>query len=153
MSDTPIGQECKLYYNAGTRAARSWVEIKRAVDVTLNLSKGDADTSRRESSWELKRGALKQAGIDFGYRYKVGADTVFDALLDSVLNNTPIELAAMDGDIATAGSQGLAMFCEIMQANRDEPLADGVSVAFTAAPTDHEEGGSLAEPEWLTISA
>lgn len=153
MRDTPIGQECKLYYNSGTHASPTWVEIKRAIDVSLAMGKGEADMSRRESGEELARGALKQRNIDFGYRYKIGADTVFDALMDSYVNGTPIQFAVMDQDITTAGAQGLRAFCEVMKADRDEPLADGVTVAFSAKPTDHEESGALVEPDWYEISA
>lgn len=152
MTTGVIGQECKAYYNSGTHAAPSWVEIKRGVDFTLNLGKGEAETSRRESGWEFKRGALKQASVDFGYRYKRGVDTVFDALFDSWANGTAVEFAIMDQIITASGAQGLRAFCEVFSSNMDQPLADGVVVQITASPTDHEEAAALIEPDWYIVT-
>ena len=46
-----------------------------------------------------------------------------------------IGLAAMDGDIATNGSQGLWADCMIMDFSRDEPLEEAIGVKVTAKPT------------------
>lgn len=149
MSNAVTGNACKLYYNTGTDATPTWVEVTRAKDVSAPLSKGEADVSRRESNWKMSKGTLKEGGLEFGYQYKLGSDSVFDALVDSYLNGTPIQFAVMDQAIATSGAWGFKLFSEVMELPIDQPLEDGVVINVSAKPTDHEESGSLVEPDFI----
>lgn len=142
-----VGQEAKLYRNTGTHATPTWVEMKRAIDVSITSTKDKADTSRRESSVKRQKGAMKDLGIEFGYRYKRGTDADWDALWDSFWNGTPIEFAVMDGDIGTTGNKGLLMYCEVFDFPSDEPLSESKTYNVGVAPTDYEEADVLIEPE------
>lgn len=148
-----VGHECKLYYNSGTHASPTWVEVKRAIDVSVALSKGEAEASRRESKWKLSRGGLKELGVDFGYRWKPGGDTVFDALWDSFLNGTAVEVYVADGDAATNGTEGIRGFIEVMEMPYEQGLEETQTINVAAKLTDWEEASALVEPDWYVISA
>lgn len=153
MSGT--GNQGKLYRNTGTDASPVWSEVKRVIDLTTPLTKGEADVSRRESNWKLLKGTIKEGAIEFGYRYKRGADGTdaeYVALLGSYTAGTAIQFAAMDGDITTSGARGFKAFCECFDLTKNQPLTDGMVVSVVLKPTDHEESSSLVEPELVTIS-
>jgi len=146
-----VGKDCKLYLNGGTHATPTWTEITKAINVSANLGKGEADVSSRETSWKLAKGALKELEISFTYRHKAGADTVFDALLAAYLADTAVEFAVMDAAITESGAQGPRAFCEIFSMNLTQELENASEYEFTLKPTYHEESGSLIEPEWYEV--
>lgn len=152
MTTTRVGTENKLYINTGTHASPTWVLIGRAKDVSVPASKSEADVSRRESKNKKTRGAQIEFGVDFGYQYKAGTDDVLDDLRDSFLNGTPIELAVMDGAIATSGSKGWRMYVEVMEFPTEEPLTDGKTIAIATKHTDYEESSTLIEPDYYVVS-
>ena len=67
-----------------------------------------------------------------------GSPEALDALLG---------LAVMDGDITTAGSQGLWADCAILKFDRQEKLAEDITVSISAKPTY-----SANAPQWKTIA-
>jgi hypothetical protein len=146
-----VGKDCKLYYNTGTHAAPSWVLMGRVRDVSVPLSKGEADVSRRESGWRLTKGALKENGLEFGYVYKSGTDTVFDMLLDSFLNDTAVEYAVMDDLITESGAQGLRCFMEVFEFPYDQALEEGQIFNVSLKGTPVEEASTLVQPDWYEI--
>ena len=148
-----IGQAGKLYRNTGTHATPVWSEMKRVKDVNVPLTKGEAEVSRRESAWEMFIGAMKQAGLSFGYQHKRGTDTDRAALADSYLNGTPIEFAVMDDDITTPGAFGFKGYFEVFEFPLDQPLKDGQTVACVCKLTEYEEAATLIEPELITIAS
>lgn len=147
-----VGHECKLYYNTGTHASPTWVEVKRAVDVSVGLSKGEADASRRESDWKLTRGGLKDLSVEFGYRWKPGGDTVFDAIWDSFVNNTAVQVYVADGDVGTADTEGIRGFVEVMENGYDQGLEETQLFNVSAKLTDWEEASALVEPDWFVTT-
>lgn len=62
-------------------------------------------------------------------------DDDFAAIRDAFLNRTGIEFAVMDGDIATAGSQGLRALCAVTNFSRNEALEEAITVSVTVKPT------------------
>lgn len=153
LTEKPVvGQECKLYYNSGTHATPTWVEMTKAINVSVSLGKGEADASARYSDWKLSKGSLKELEISFTYRHKQGADTVFDALRGSYLNGTAIQLAVMDAAITETGAQGPRAFCEIMKMDVSQELENTAEIDFAAKPCYHEESSTLIEPDWYEVS-
>lgn len=148
---TKVGHETKLYYNSGTNATPTWVLIKRGKDVSVPFDKSRADVSRKESKWKKERGAQLELGLEFGYVYKAGTDTVWTALLDSALNGTALEFAIMDGLITASGARGWRAYYEVMGFPTEEPLTDAKTYQVTCAHTDHEEAGALIEPSMYTV--
>jgi len=147
-----IGLDCKLYRNTGTTASPVWNEIQNVVDVTVALSKTEADTSSRAFAWKTRKGALKDASIDFQLR-AVAADADYTALLGSYLNGASIELLALDGPIATAGSQGLRAICEVFNFQAGQPLEGALTFDVSAKPTPaFDSAGAAIPPTWFTVS-
>lgn len=142
---TRIGLECKLFYNTGTYGSPTWVEAVNVRDLTMPLAKGEADTSRRGKKFRTRRGTLLDLSFDFNLIQEDG-DAFRAALLDSVLNNTPIELLALDGDVDEVGSEGWRATCEIFKNDRTEALEDAVMYDYSAKPTDSDN-----DPEWYEV--
>lgn len=152
LTEAPVvGKDCKLYLNSATNATPTWVEIKKAINVSANLGKGEADVSARFSGWKLSKGALKELEITFTYRHKAGADTVFDTLLAAYLAGTPKQFAVMDAAITESGAQGPKAFCEIFAMNLTQELENAAEFEFTLKPTYVEETGVLVEPQWMEV--
>jgi len=129
-----LGLDAKLYRNSGTYALRTWNELKNAKDVTLNLEAGEADASRRGSGgWRETLMALKDGSVEFELVYD-NADAEFTALKDAFFNGTTVELAVMDGDIATTGTQGLRATMSVVNFSRNEPLEEALTVSVTVTP-------------------
>ncbi|MEQ8785132.1 MAG: hypothetical protein RIC55_02500 [Pirellulaceae bacterium] len=152
LTEAPVvGKDCKLYLNSASHATPTWVEIKHAINVSANLGKGEADVSARISGWKLTKGALKELEISFTYRHKSGADTVFDTLLAAYLNDTPLEFAVLDADVAETGAQGPRAFCEVLSLNLTQELENAAEYELTIKPTYFEEGGLLIVPDWYEV--
>jgi len=147
-----VGKDCKLYINTGTHATPTWTEVERAINVSANLGKGEADVSARFSSWKLTKGALKELEISFTYRHHAGTDTVFDALMAAYIAGTPKEFLVLDADVTETGAQGPMAFCEIFSLNLTQELENAAEYEITLKPTYYEESGSLIEPEWYEVS-
>lgn len=145
------GKHCKVYYNTGTHGSPTWVLMKRVKDLSVPQSKGEVDVSRRESKNKLTKGGLIDRGLEFGYQYKRGSDTVWTALRTSFENGTPIEFLVLDDLVTENGAKGLRAYMEVMEFPHDEPLEDGVVYNVVAKVTDYEEGGSLVEPDWFLV--
>jgi hypothetical protein len=103
-----LGLDAKMFRNTGTYSTPVWNEIKNVRDVTLSLETGEADaTTRGNNGWRATVATLKDGSVEFDMVWD-SADDDFTAIRDAFLNKTALELAVMDGDIATTGSQGPA---------------------------------------------
>jgi len=130
-----LGLEAKLYRNTGTYGTPSWNEITNVKDLTLNLDKGEADvTTRGNNGWKATVATLKDASIEFDMVWDT-ADADFTAIKDAWLNNTTIELVALDGDIAVAGHQGLRATMMVTKFSRKESLEEALMVSVSVKPT------------------
>lgn len=144
-----LGMDAKLYFcAAGIGATPTWTELTNVKNVTLNLQKGEADvTTRANNGWKATAGTLKEGSIEFEMVWDT-ADAGFTALKNAYFNNSLIGLAAMDGPVATVGSQGLWADCMVIDFSRDEPLEEALSVKVTAKPTY-----SANPPIWKTVAS
>jgi len=145
-----FGLDAKLYYCvAGIGGSPTWTELTNVKNVTLSLTKGEADvTTRANSGWKATAGTLKEGSIEFEMVWDT-EDAGFTAIKDAYFSNTRIAIAAMDGPITgtgSNGSQGLWADCMITDFSRDEPLEDAISVKVTAKPTY-----SANAPIWKTV--
>lgn len=141
-----LGLDAKLYRNSGSFATPVWNEIKNAKDVTLNLEAGEADASRRGSGgWRETLRGLKDGSVEFELVYD-STDAEFTALKDAFFNGTTVELAVMDGDIATTGTQGLRATMSVLNFSRNEPLEEALTVSVTVKPAP-----SANPPQWMTV--
>ena len=142
-----LGLDAKLFRNTSTYASPTWNEITNVRDVTLNLEAGEADvTTRGNNGWRATIATLKDASIEFEMVWD-SADDDFTAVRDAFLNKAALELAVMDGAMATAGSQGLRASFMITSFSRNEPLEEAITVSVAAKPTY-----SANPPSWLTTT-
>ena len=141
-----LGLEAKLFRNTAVPPTTTWGEVKNVRDLTLNIEAGEADvTTRGNNGWRAILAALKDGSIEFEMVWDT-ADADFTAVKDAFFGNTPIEFAVMDGDIATAGSQGLRATMAITNFSRSEPLEEAITVSVTAKPTY-----SATPPSWMVV--
>jgi predicted secreted protein len=135
-----IGLDAKLYYHDGT----AFVEIATARDVTLNLEKGEADTSTRgNDGWRTRLATLKDASIDFEILAD-SEDAGYQALADAFFNDTQIEMLVMDGDKADTTSQGLRAFMGVFTFSRNEPLEEALTINVSVKPAP-----AATNPQWV----
>lgn len=142
-----LGLDAKMFRNTGTYATPVWNEIKNVRDVTLSLETGEADaTTRGNNGWRATVATLKDGSVEFDMVWDA-ADDDFTALRDAFLNKTALDMAVMDGDIATSGSQGLRASFMITNFSRNEPLEEAITASVTVKPTY-----SANPPEWMTVT-
>jgi hypothetical protein len=141
-----IGLEGKLFRNTATYEAPTWVEMKNVKDLTLSVEAGEADaTTRGNNGWKATLATLKDGSIEFDMVWDT-ADAGFTAVRTAFFSNAPIEFAVLDGNVATAGTQGLRASMAITKFSRNEPLEEAMSVSVVAKPTYSEH-----PPEWMVV--
>ena len=142
------GYQCKIYLNTDTWDSPTWSEIDLTRDLTLNLARSEADlSSRAGSGFKQYLASLLDAGVDLELVWDT-SNADFSAVLDAFLNNSTIELSIMDGDIETAGSEGMHADFVVTQCNRGEPLEGGVVANVTA-----KVAYSSNTPAWMTVAS
>jgi hypothetical protein len=143
-----FGMDGKLYFcEAGIGGTPDWTELTNVKDVTLNVETADADvTTRTNNGWKATAATLKEASIEFEMVWDT-ADEGFTAVQTAFFDRTAIGIAVMDGDVATAGSQGLWADCMVASFSRSEPLGEAMTVSVTLKPTYSENA-----PQWKTIA-
>jgi hypothetical protein len=159
-----LGLAAKLYYlTTGNRATwgtadadgvnegaapANLAEITVARDVTVDLSKGEADvTSRGANGWRQMVGTLKEGEITFDMIWDT-ADTSFAAIFSAYITDGTIAVAALDGANDEAGTEGLWADCSVTQFQKSEPLEEAQTVSVTLRPTY-----SSVAPEWVRVTA
>lgn len=147
MADPILGLNAKLYRNTGTWATPSWNEMDNVKDLTLNLTKGEADVSKRGSSWRLTVGTLLTAELTFQSIWDED-DTDLAAIQSAFLNGTSIELLILDKAVLSTGAQGLHAMFQITRYTRNEQLEQALTVDITAKPAYE----TTDVPEWFTVS-
>jgi hypothetical protein len=74
-------------------------------------------------------------------------DEGFTAIQEAYFDGTPVEVAVMDGDITTSGSQGLRATMAVTNFSRNEPLEEAITVSVTLKPTY-----AANAPEWMEVA-
>lgn len=147
------GDLCRLYYNSGTDASPTWVEIEKAKDVSFPLDIGESDASARDCEFKLSEAALIGIELTFGYQYTSGADTVYDALMAMAFGRTAKQFAIADGVIATVGTRYLSFFGKVFGVGNDEPLEGNKTAEFTVKPVRYYEASALIPPAFTTVAS
>lgn len=138
-----LGLDAKMYY--GTAGASAATVMSNVTNVTLNLTKGEADvTTRAASGWKLTVGTLNDASVEWEMIWDT-SDAGFTAMKNAFFNNTLTALKIMDG--SAAGSQGLDADFAITAFTRDEQLTEALKVKVTAKPAL-----SSRAPAWVTTA-
>jgi hypothetical protein len=105
------GVDCKMYYNTGTHASPTWVEIPQAQDVAIpDYGCNQVEAKARVSFYEAFVNGMIKLGLTFQYLHQRGTDTVRDALVGMVSGRSSKEFAVMDGGITLVGARGVRCF-------------------------------------------
>jgi hypothetical protein len=146
MTEPILGMDCIAYYcvtnldgSVTTPENASWLEMANFKDVTLSRSRAKADiTTRANRGHRASRGTFMEENITGKIMWLPG-DAAFDAIQSAFEVNTLLAMAFMDGDIDTAGSQGLVANMSVTGFTRNEPLEEGVTVDVTLEPSSQIE--------------
>lgn len=142
-----LGMNCRAYRNSGTYGSPTWVVNNDIRDLTLIIETGEADvTTRGNNGWEAMVATLKKGSIDTECIWD-SSNTEFKALFDAFLTNSVVEMAFLDGDIASNGSQGLRASFSVVKCSRKEPLTEAVKAEFNLKPTYAANG-----PLWVNAA-
>lgn len=140
-----LGLDGKTYRNTGTYATPIWNEVKNIKDLKLPIEKGSADvTTRLNNGWGADKATLKRASIDFQMVDDPLDDDII-ALTTAFFAGTTVEFAILDGDIVTAGTQGLRATMDIFKFERTEGLEEAMMFDVTIKPTF-----AANAPAWVT---
>lgn len=143
-----LSENAKLYRNSGSYGTPTWVEIDNVKDLTLNLDKDETDVTTRASGGfkEFVDGMI-DASVEWSMLWDT-SDANFTAIRTAFFAKTAVEFLILDGDEATAGSQGLRVTCMVKGFTRNETLGDALMVDVNIRPTKNAN----AAPAWYTAS-
>lgn len=142
-----LGINAKAYHNTGTYGTPVWDEMPNVKDVTISGDTSEADlTTRGGGGWAQVAGVITSGQVEFTSIWDP-ADTDLDAILTAWTGKTLIDMAFMDGAIATAGNQGLRAEMAVLNFTRNEPLEGALTVDITVKP-----GYSSNAPTWMTVA-
>lgn len=149
--DHRIGKDAKMYRNTGTHLIPVWVEMTRVSNVSQSLDKTKVDVPRRGTKYKYKGAGQIEGPLTFDYVYKPGTDVDFDALQDSFFNDTCFQVAVMDGNIATTGTEGFRAFMMVFSFPFDQgeetPQLFNVEMDLVAV----DEGSGVIDPSWYVV--
>jgi hypothetical protein len=158
-----LGMNAKMYYLA-TPPRASWgtadsdgvhegaapatlTEMGNVRDVTLNLEEGEADaTTRANAGWRATEPTLKEGSVEFEMVYDP-SNAGFTKFFSAWLNRTVIACAILDGDKASAGTEGLWADFKVINFSKSEPLEDVQMMSVTIKPAY-----SAVAPEWVRVT-
>lgn len=141
-----LGINAKAYHNTGSYGTPTWDEMPNVKDVTVSGDTSEADlTTRGGSGWAQTAGVITSGQVEFQAVWDA-ADTDLEAILDAWTGKTLIDMAFMDGNIATTGQQGLRAEFAVLNFTRNEPLEGALMVDITLKP-----GYSSNAPTWYEV--
>lgn len=133
MAGPGVGLDRKLYRNTASYATPTWAEIENVQDLTINDETTAADASSRKSAFKRYLAGQIDISIEFSSVHDTD-DADYEALLDAKRGRTNLDIAAMDGAIATSGNRGVRGEMMVETGNRNQPLDDTDTTDFTLRP-------------------
>lgn len=146
-----LGLDCKTYYNSGTNASPTWVEITDAIDVSFEYGTTAVEIKSRASINMATLPGLINTGATFTLLHTLGTNTVRAALLAIVSGRTPKQFAFMDQAIATTGAIGLKAYMILEAMNGNQPLEEGMTWDITLKPAMFIESAAIINPTLVAI--
>lgn len=148
-----LGLDAKLYIDDESGyASPTWSEVGNCRDLTLTLEKNDADvTIRNNNGWRAIVSVLKDATVEFEMIWDTSDPNfllIQQAFLARSFPGNSINVAVMDGDITTPGSQGLRSIMIVSSFSRKEPLEDALKVDVKLRPAY----APFDPTEWLVVA-
>jgi hypothetical protein len=130
-----LGLDAKLYRNTGNYASPVWNEVPNVKDLSRDASKGRADVSTRGTGgYRAEKATLKELGMSFQMVYDPD-DQDYTAFENAYYDNTSLEVASVDGNIATNGTRGIRFTADVFEFGQDENLEEAIMVNVELGPT------------------
>lgn len=121
---TPLGKDATLNRNTGTFGSPTYNPIDNVQNLSVDATRGEANTSTRGSDVATIATTQKVLAISWDLVY-VPSDADFTALETAFNSNVTIELFCCDGPTGTAGNKGWHGDWYMTKFSRKEDL-DGV---------------------------
>ena len=127
------GRTCTINYNSGTYASPTWVAIGRASSPSRTQGRPTSRKTYRSATTSKNVTGLLDYEISGQYVQGAAgaADTVLDDLIDSLQNDTALDICMLDGPAATVGSAGIRGPFVVSQLDKSEDDEDAVVYDFT----------------------
>ena len=125
-----LGEECKMYVDAGGAEDSAWSEVACIIDDSDSLTYREADSVCR-GDVEIKTHIGKPKFTTSGNLLFKRNDTEYEILRDAAQAKTVIGVALMNGTITEVGAEGWWRDMQITQWNESRPDSDTIKVAFT----------------------
>jgi hypothetical protein len=145
-----VGFDGFIYYNSGSDAVPTWVEIDTARDVSTSASADKADNSDRRSKFKKSCAGMLDLETTVTATFVAG-DTALLGLRTHFLARTTVQIAVMDGPYATSGSEGFKYFASVYSNDFSQPLNDGQTISVTFSPSVNPDEPAV-EPSWVIIA-
>lgn len=124
----------KMYRNTGTYAVPVWVLMNNVGDLTLSDSYDEANVTRRASGgFSETEPTLRNVELSFS-TFNIASDDDFTALLAAFTGRSSIDIAVLDGLVATSGTRGVRAHFKVTSFNRNQNLADVQGFDVTMKP-------------------
>lgn len=149
MSKLVLSIDAKFYVDEATAyALPAWNEVRNTRDATLSLESTEFDVSTRGGgAFSATIATMIGATFDFSMNWDKD-DPIFIMIRNAFLAREGLNMAIMDGDIETAGSEGLRAVMMISKFTRNEKLPEALTVDVSVKPTYFPESPA----EWLIIT-
>lgn len=133
-----VGRKCSLNYNTGTYGTPTWTPIGRVSSPSYTQGRPTSRKVYREANTSKNVTGILDREISFQYVVKNAgvADTVLDALLESLNDDVVLDLALLDQAATESGATGIRGPFVISQADRSEDDEDAVVYDFTAVEVE-----------------
>jgi hypothetical protein len=139
----------KLYYTAtaGQALSAMTLTLGGVKNVDVKLSTGEADvTTRANSGWKQNIATLKECEISFDLPLDP-SDAGYIAVRAAFMGGTLLGFAALTGDKAVSGNEGIVGDFTVTEFTRSEPIEEAQSVSVTAKLYTFKEWAVTAETD------
>lgn len=155
-SSLRVGKDCYTYYSTSdTYESPTWEEAKNVRDESIDLAKSKAEFKSRESKFKRKKGALIEAPVSISIEYRKD-DPFMEVLMNSFLNNTPIDMCFMFDPLPPANgetSTGYRLPVEVFDFPIKRDLEDGAIIEVGLEMTEKlKADDSLQEFEEYSVT-
>lgn len=149
-----VGANMKLYYNSGTNASPTWVDIDEVGDVRTNGIEWSSGVLARRSNTYKKEIPARIEPITITFTLIHGLDaTVFDVLRAASMAGTVYQFAIMNGSIETSGNEGFTVPGWLKRFPWDQPLEDISGHECEMVGGYLEESSTEIDPAWKEVGS
>lgn len=142
-----IGRKYVAALNTGSWSTPTWSTLGFVKEPSPTLSKQMAANSDRGKDWEQNSPGLKNISVDVTTSDRQVDGTDWQAIRDSYLNDTLVDVAILDGDPAASGSQGPRAEFYVSELSRSEPEDGQPTYSFTLV-----NGDGANDPTWMEVA-